>query len=109
MMTRDRICLPTTGLSRLIDDGDRVVEQKRLPNDVPDDRGFAAFAGKSNWPASCRANYNWYGLVDGLQDAGFSGLWPIPLHGEVPPITNKDQELGLPPRRKVEIRRGCSG
>jgi transposase len=55
----------------VIDDADRVVAQKRLPNDIAKIIGFLT-------PWKCElsgvvveSTYNWYWLVDGLQDAGF--------------------------------------
>jgi transposase len=55
----------------VIDDADRVVAQKRLPNDIAKIIGLLT-------PWKCElsgvvveSTYNWYWLVDGLQDAGF--------------------------------------
>jgi transposase len=55
----------------VIDEADRVVAQKRLPNDVVKVVGFL-----SQWKSELagivvESTYNWYWLVDGLQDAGF--------------------------------------
>ena len=54
----------------VIDDADRVVAQKRLPNDIAKIVGFLA-----RWKAELagvvvESTYNWYWLVDGLEDAG---------------------------------------
>ena len=54
----------------VIDDADRVVAQKRLPNDLAKVVGFL-----SRWKSELagvvvESTYNWYWLVDGLQDAG---------------------------------------
>lgn len=55
----------------VIDDADHIVAQKRLPNDVTKIVGFL-----SQWKGELagvvvESTYNWYWLVDGLQDAGF--------------------------------------
>jgi transposase len=55
----------------VIDDADRVVAQKRLPNDLTKVVGFL-----SRWQGELagvvvESTYNWYWLVDGLEDAGF--------------------------------------
>src|SRR5208282_570284 len=55
----------------VIDDADRVVAQKRLPNEITKIVGFL-----SRWKSELagvvvESTYNWYWLVDGLQDAGF--------------------------------------
>ncbi|MDB5621428.1 transposase [Tardiphaga sp.] len=53
------------------DDADRVVAEKRLPNDLPKILAFLA-----PWKAELagvvvESTFNWYWLVDGLQAAGF--------------------------------------
>jgi transposase len=55
----------------VIDEADRIVAQKRLPNDLTKVVGFL-----SRWKSELagvvvESTYNWYWLVDGLQDAGF--------------------------------------
>lgn len=55
----------------VIDGGDRVMAEKRLPNDLTKIRAFLA-----PWQAELagvvvESTYNWYWLVDGLQAAGF--------------------------------------
>src|ERR1700738_584639 len=55
----------------IIDDGDRVVAQKRLPNDVVKIVGFLARWQEQLAGVVVESTYNWYWLVDGLQDAGF--------------------------------------
>jgi transposase len=55
----------------IIDDGDRVVAQKRLPNDVTKIVGFLARWQEQLAGVVVESTYNWYWLVDGLQDAGF--------------------------------------
>jgi transposase len=55
----------------VIDENDRVVAQKRLPNDLTKVVSFL-----SRWKSELcgivvESTYNWYWLVDGLQDAGF--------------------------------------
>jgi transposase len=54
------------------DDADRVVAEKRLPNDLPKILAFLA-----PWKAELagivvESTFNWYWLVDGLQAAGFN-------------------------------------
>ena len=55
----------------VIDDGDRVVAQKRLPNDIGRTTGFLARWQDELAGVVVESTYNWYWLVDGLQDAGF--------------------------------------
>ena len=55
----------------IIDDGDRVVAQKRLPNDVTMIVGFLVRWQEQLAGVVVESTYNWYWLVDGLQDAGF--------------------------------------
>ena len=54
----------------IIDDADRVVAQKRLPNDVTKIVGFLARWQDELAGVVVESTYNWYWLVDGLQDAG---------------------------------------
>jgi transposase len=54
----------------VIDDGDRVVAQKRLPNDIVKITGFLARWQDELAGVVVESTYNWYWLVDGLQDAG---------------------------------------
>ena len=54
----------------VIDDGDRVVAQKRLPNDIGKIAGFLARWQDELAGVVVESTYNWYWLVDGLQDAG---------------------------------------
>jgi transposase len=54
----------------IIDDADRVVAQKRLPNDVTKIVGFLARWQDEMAGVVVESTYNWYWLVDGLQDAG---------------------------------------
>jgi transposase len=55
----------------VIDDADRVVGQKRLPNDIRKIVGFLARWKDGLAGVVVESTYNWYWLVDGLQDAGF--------------------------------------
>jgi transposase len=57
-------------LVAIIDDADRVVAQKRLPNDVTKIVGFLARWQDEMAGVVVESTYNWYWLVDGLQDAG---------------------------------------
>jgi transposase len=54
----------------VIDDADRVVAQKRLPNDITKIVGFLARWQNELAGVVVESTYNWYWLVDGLQDAG---------------------------------------
>src|SRR4030088_3159559 len=54
----------------IIDDTDRVVTQKRLPNDITKIVGFLARWQDELTGVVVESTYNWYWLVDGLQDAG---------------------------------------
>jgi transposase len=54
----------------IIDDADRVVAQKRLPNDIKKIVGFLARWQDEMAGVVVESTYNWYWLVDGLQDAG---------------------------------------
>src|SRR5260370_34886911 len=54
----------------IIDDGDRVVAQKRLPNEIAKIVGFLARWQGELAGVVVESTYNWYWLVDGLQDAG---------------------------------------
>jgi transposase len=54
----------------VIDDGDRVVAQKRLPNDIGKITGFLARWQDELAGVVVESTYNWYWLVDGLQDTG---------------------------------------
>src|SRR3977135_2413610 len=58
----------------VIDDADRVVAQKRLPNDVTKVVGFLARWQEQLAGLVVESPSNWYWLVDGLQDAG------LPVH-----------------------------
>jgi len=55
----------------IIDDADRVVAQKRLPNDVTKIIGFLVRWQEQLAGIVVESTYNWYWLVDGLQEAGF--------------------------------------
>src|SRR5258705_10559846 len=55
----------------IIDDDDRVVAQKRLPNDITKIVDFLARWQDELAGVVVESTYNWYWLVDGLQDAGF--------------------------------------
>ena len=52
------------------DDNDKVVAEKRLPNDAEDHRVSKAMA-EELLGVVVESTYNWYWLVDGLQEAGF--------------------------------------
>jgi transposase len=55
----------------IIDDSDRVVAQKRLPNDITKIFGVLARWRDEMVGVVVESTCNWYWLVDGLQDAGF--------------------------------------
>ncbi|WP_211162928.1 IS110 family transposase [Aromatoleum diolicum] len=53
------------------DDEDRVVSEKRLPNDLPKILGFLSPWQDDLAGVVVESTFNWYWLVDGLQAAGF--------------------------------------
>jgi len=53
------------------DDTDRVVAEKRLPNDIAKIVGFLLPWRDELAGVVVESTYNWYWLVDGLQEAGF--------------------------------------
>lgn len=55
----------------VIDDGDHIVAQKRLPNDIGKIIGFLARWRDTMAGVVVDSTYNWYWLIDGSQDAGF--------------------------------------
>lgn len=58
----------------VIDDAAHIVAQKRLPNDIRKIIGFLARWQDQMAGVVVESTYNWYWLVDGLQDAGFRVL-----------------------------------
>ena len=54
------------------DEGDRVVAEKRLPNDLARIVGFLSPWRDELAGVVVESTYNWYWLVDGLQEAGFT-------------------------------------
>ena len=57
----------------IIDEQDRVVLQKRFPNEL--ERILLALASFKQWLVGVvvESTYNWYWLVDGLMQAGLQG------------------------------------
>ena len=55
----------------VMDDNDRVVAEKRLPNDLVKIIGFLSPWREELVGVVVESTYNWYWLVDGLQEAGF--------------------------------------
>lgn len=55
----------------VMDDNDRVVAEKRLPNDLAKIIGFLSPWREELAGVVVESTYNWYWLVDGLQEAGF--------------------------------------
>src|SRR5471030_762215 len=53
------------------DDADRVVAEKRLPNDLPKILAFLALWEAELAGVVVESTFNWYWLVDGLQASGF--------------------------------------
>lgn len=53
------------------DEADRVVAEKRLPNDLSKIVGFLQPWREEIVAVVVESTYNWYWLVDGLQEAGF--------------------------------------
>ncbi|MGB5556871.1 MAG: IS110 family transposase [Paracoccaceae bacterium] len=60
-----------TSVVTVTDDGDRVVAEKRLPNDLAKIIGFLSPWREELAGVVVESTYNWYWLVDGLQAAGF--------------------------------------
>jgi len=54
------------------DDNDRIVAEKRLPNDLAKIIGFLLPWREELAGVVVESTYNWYWLVDGLQEAGFA-------------------------------------
>src|SRR5260370_36764536 len=95
----------------VIDDGDRVVAQKRLPNDIGKITGFLARWQDELAGVVVESTYNWYWLVDGLQDAGlhvhlantaagkqYEGLEPNGRQNRAAPRGQPPRQ-GIPPAR----------
>src|SRR6476619_2377614 len=57
-------------VAAVFDDVDRDVARKRLPNDIGKITGFRARWQDKLAGVVVESTYNWYWLVDGLQDAG---------------------------------------
>lgn len=55
----------------VMDDNDRVIAEKRLPNDLAKIIGFLSPWREELAGVVVESTYNWYWLVDGLQEAGF--------------------------------------
>ncbi|MDD5058141.1 MAG: IS110 family transposase [Sideroxydans sp.] len=56
----------------VLDESDRVIYQKRLPNKLADILDALASCGGPIKGVAVESTYNWYWLVDGLQDAGYT-------------------------------------
>lgn len=54
----------------VLDESDRVIFQKRLPNMLPDILAALGSCGCRIKGVAVESTYNWYWLVDGLQEAG---------------------------------------
>jgi transposase len=59
-------------LVTVIDDSDKVVAQRRLPNDLVRIIAFLSPWREELAGVVVESTYNWYWLVDGLQEAGFN-------------------------------------
>ena len=71
-MKRNRIDLHSNNsVVTVTDDKDRVVAEKRLPNDLAKIVGFLLPWRDELVAVVVESTYNWYWLVDGLQEAGF--------------------------------------
>ena len=55
----------------IIDDKDRIVYEKRLPNELPLILARMAPYKKNIEAIAVESTYNWYWLVDGLMEAGY--------------------------------------
>ena len=58
-------------LVSIIDDEDRVVAEKRLANDLPKILDFLQPWANELAGIVVESTYNWYWLIDGLQEAGY--------------------------------------
>ena len=56
----------------VIDETDKVVAQKRLPNDLAMILNYLEPHKAETAGVVVESNYNWYWLVDGLQEAGYT-------------------------------------
>lgn len=56
----------------VLDETDRVIYRKRLPNDLDGIVSALRSCGGQVQGVAVESTYNWYWLVDGLQDAGFA-------------------------------------
>jgi transposase len=61
----------TNSLVSVIDETDRVVAERRLPNELSEIIGFLEPWAAELAGVVVESTYNWYWLVDGLQEAGF--------------------------------------
>jgi len=55
----------------VLDETDREVYRKRLPNDLGEILAALRSCGDGITAVAVESTFNWYWLVDGLQDAGF--------------------------------------
>ncbi len=62
----------------VIDEEDRGVAEKRLPNDLTKILGVLLPWQKELAGVVVELMFNWYWLIDGLQAAGFTFIWPTP-------------------------------
>ena len=56
----------------VLDESDRVIYQKRLPNVLEDIVAALTSCGGTIKGVAVESTYNWYWLVDGLQEAGYT-------------------------------------
>jgi len=56
----------------VLDESDRVIYQKRLPNVLSDIMPALASCQGTIKGIAVESTYNWYWLVDGLQEAGYT-------------------------------------
>jgi transposase len=56
----------------ILDEQDRVVYEKRLPNSLPSIVGALAPYGERVQAIAVESTFNWYWLVDGLMEAGYT-------------------------------------
>jgi transposase len=60
-----------TSVMALLDAHDQVVDEKRLPHDRNTLLAYLAPYHAARTGLVVESTYNWYGLVDGLRDAGY--------------------------------------
>ena len=63
----------------IVNDEDRIVFNKRLPNDLGQIRAALEPHQEELAGVVIESTYNWYWLVDGLMDTSYRCIWPTRL------------------------------